>query len=153
MLCGWPRRCCVARDPDPDSGSVEVAPPFRTVASVYGLIHPPRFRCGLCLPFERHPRPTIFPSLDGAVPQEREAKKCAEQEAEARSADARGLERRLKAAVEAAALAEHSAAKCIEVSADPPDTVLKLSLRQHLSSASAVLGCQVECRGNPSSGY
>ena len=56
------------------------------------------------------------------VPQERDAKKSAEQEAEARSADARGLERRLKAAVEAAALAEHSAAKCIEVSADPSHT-------------------------------
>ena len=78
------------------------------------------------LQFERHATfATIFRL--SMAPQERNAKKSAEQEAEARSADARGLERRLKAAVEAAALAEHSAATCIEVSTDPPD-VLKLSL-------------------------
>lgn len=53
--------------------------------------------------------------------QERDAKKAAQQEVEARSAHARGLERRLSAALDAAALAENSAATCIEVSADPPD--------------------------------
>ncbi|CAM9975306.1 unnamed protein product [Laminaria digitata] len=64
-------------------------------------------------------------AADGvASPQEeRDAKKAAEQEAEARSAGARGLERRLKAAVETAAIAERSAAACIEVSVDPPDVL------------------------------
>lgn len=46
---------------------------------------------------------------------EREARKTAEQEAEARATEARGLERRLAAALEAAARAEQSAAASIEV--------------------------------------
>jgi len=47
--------------------------------------------------------------------QEREARKAAEQEAEARSGEVRGLERRLAAALTATASAEQSAAASIEV--------------------------------------
>ncbi|CAN0121707.1 unnamed protein product, partial [Hapterophycus canaliculatus] len=46
--------------------------------------------------------------------QERESRKAAEQEAEAQSLEVRGLERRLAAALEAAARAEKSAATSIE---------------------------------------
>ncbi|CAM9819206.1 unnamed protein product [Scytosiphon promiscuus] len=49
-------------------------------------------------------------TLEKALARERESRKAAEQEAEAQSAELRGLERRLAAALEAAALAEKSAA-------------------------------------------
>lgn len=53
--------------------------------------------------------PVFFPR------QERDAKKAAEEEAEARAAEARGLDRRLCVALQVAAHAENTAATCLEV--------------------------------------